>query len=75
MAIQVSSISHSPLIPSPVDPSASTLRDLITRHGGRYQAYYSRSAVTHVIASRLPYGKINRLSDEKIVTANWITER
>nr|CAH8872910.1 unnamed protein product [Trichobilharzia regenti] len=56
------------------DPSASTLRDLITRHGGRYQAYYSRSAVTHVIASRLPYGKINRLSDEKIVTANWITE-
>ncbi|CAH8670636.1 unnamed protein product [Schistosoma curassoni] len=56
------------------DPPALVLRDLIIRHGGRYQAYYSRSAVTHVIASRLPYGKLNKLSDEKLVTANWITE-
>ncbi|CAH8635265.1 unnamed protein product [Heterobilharzia americana] len=56
------------------DPPASALRDLIIRHGGRYQAYYSRSSVTHVIASRLPYGKINKLSDEKLVTAHWITE-
>ncbi|CAH8659117.1 unnamed protein product [Heterobilharzia americana] len=24
------------------DPPASALRDLIIRHGGRYQAYYSR---------------------------------
>ncbi|XP_018655495.1 putative terminal deoxycytidyl transferase rev1 [Schistosoma mansoni] len=56
------------------DPPALVLRDLIMRHGGRYQAYYSRSAVTHVIASRLPYGKINKLSDEKLVTATWITD-
>ncbi|TNN18262.1 DNA repair protein isoform 1 [Schistosoma japonicum] len=56
------------------DPPALALRDLITRHGGRYKAYYSRTEVTHVIASRLTYSKINKLSDEKLVTANWITE-
>ncbi|CAH8595305.1 unnamed protein product [Schistosoma turkestanicum] len=56
------------------DPSSVVLRDLIVRYGGRYQAYYSRSTVTHVIASRLPYGKIKKLSDEKLVTAKWITD-
>ncbi|KAF8569287.1 hypothetical protein P879_09361 [Paragonimus westermani] len=55
-------------------PSASILRELVTSHGGKYRTYYTRSTVTHIIASRLPTGKINRLTDQKLVTADWITE-
>ncbi|KAA3674954.1 uncharacterized protein DEA37_0007480, partial [Paragonimus westermani] len=55
-------------------PSASVLRELVASHGGRYRTYYTRSTVTHIIASRLPTGKINRLTDQKLVTADWITE-
>ncbi|KAF7240698.1 hypothetical protein EG68_10130 [Paragonimus skrjabini miyazakii] len=55
-------------------PSASELRELVVSHGGKYRTYYTRSTVTHIIASRLPTSKINRLTDQKLVTADWITE-
>lgn len=57
------------------DPPASVLRDLICRYGGQYNLYYSSSKVTHIIASQLNYSKICRLTNKKVVTANWITER
>ncbi|KAF6775878.1 hypothetical protein AHF37_06775, partial [Paragonimus kellicotti] len=55
-------------------PSASELRELVVSHGGKYRTYYTHSTVTHVIASRLPTSKINKLTDQKLVTADWITE-
>ncbi|CAL8077386.1 unnamed protein product [Calicophoron daubneyi] len=56
------------------NPPASKLRDLITQHGGLYRAYYSRASVTHVIASRLAASKVSKLTNEKLVSADWITE-
>ncbi|GAA53834.1 DNA repair protein REV1, partial [Clonorchis sinensis] len=56
------------------DPPALELRDLIRAHGGQYRAYYSRSRVTHIIATRLPMGKVNKLTDQKIVSSAWIVE-
>ena len=45
-------------------------------HGGVYQHYYSRSLVTHVIATNLAGSKAASLSAEvKVCTPNWITDR
>ncbi|XP_064643309.1 DNA repair protein REV1-like isoform X2 [Lineus longissimus] len=43
-------------------------------HGGVFRNYYSRTSVTHIIASNLPDSKIKDLKDKKVVKPQWITD-
>lgn len=56
-------------------PSSDELKKLMLQHGGMYHHYYSRSKVTHIIASNLPNSKIDKITDKKIVKPEWITDR
>ena len=56
-------------------PSSDELKRLMMLHGGLYITYYSKTKVSHIIATRLPYAKIKELRDEKIVRPDWILER
>ncbi len=58
-----------------LEPSLHELKDLMALHGGRFVQYYSKQAVTHTVATNLPYGKRQALSDEKVVRPEWITDR
>lgn len=42
-------------------PPADELRRLVYIHGGRYQQYYTKRTVTHIIATNLPNSKIQEL--------------
>ena len=42
-------------------PPADELRRLVYLYGGRYQQYYSKRSVTHIIATNLPDSKIKEL--------------
>ncbi|XP_062505261.1 DNA repair protein REV1-like isoform X2 [Corticium candelabrum] len=44
-------------------------------HGGQYAYFYSKSQVTHMIASNLPDSKIKDIGkNEKVVRPQWITD-
>ncbi|XP_038061911.1 DNA repair protein REV1-like [Patiria miniata] len=55
-------------------PSSDELKRLMMLHGGMFHHYYSKTKVSHIIATRLPYAKIKELRDEKIVKPEWITD-
>ncbi|XP_031567842.1 DNA repair protein REV1-like [Actinia tenebrosa] len=55
-------------------PPADDLRKLFVLHGGRFQQYFSRSSVTHIIATNLPNSKITEIRDKKIVRPQWILD-
>lgn len=55
-------------------PPADELRRLIYQYGGRYQQYYSKRLVTHIIATNLPNSKIQELRDELVVHPSWIID-
>lgn len=60
-------------------PSRLALRDVIGRHGGRLETYFSTKLVTHVVAENLATATRKRFaemkrSDVKIVTPKWITD-
>lgn len=42
-------------------PPADELRRLVYLHGGRYQQYYTKRTVTHIIATNLPNSKIQEI--------------
>ncbi|GAB2291715.1 hypothetical protein Dimus_025966 [Dionaea muscipula] len=42
-------------------PSSQELRKYMLNHGGRFENYFSRRRVTHIICSNLPDGKIKNL--------------
>ena len=42
-------------------PPADEIRRLVYQHGGRYQQYYTKRSVTHIIATNLPNSKIQDL--------------
>ena len=56
-------------------PSSDDLKKLMLQHGGMFHHYYTRSKVTHIIASNLPNSKIDKIHDKKIVKPEWITDR
>ncbi|EDV28326.1 uncharacterized protein TRIADDRAFT_53871 [Trichoplax adhaerens] len=56
------------------NPSAEVLKQLIMIHGGNFQQYYSKSRVTHIIASNLPDVKIKDLKKEIVVKPSWIVD-
>lgn len=58
-----------------IDPPDYEIKDLMQLHGGKYCHYYSREVVTHMITVNLPHSKIKKLTNEKVVTPDWIVER
>ena len=46
-------------------PSHSQLKQLMALHGGRFENYYYRDAVTHFICSNLPDTKLKQLAKER----------
>ncbi|XP_070561511.1 DNA repair protein REV1-like isoform X2 [Ptychodera flava] len=55
-------------------PSSDELKRLMMLHGGQHNYYYSKTKVTHVIATALPHGKIRELKGEKVVKPEWILD-
>lgn len=58
-----------------LEPTSEELKVMVTKNGGVYTHYYSKTKVTHIIASNLPTSKINHLKDEKVCSPEWIVER
>ena len=52
-------------------PPADELRRLVYQHGGRYQQYYSKRSVTHIIATNLPNSKIQELRYTLVIDTNF----
>lgn len=56
-------------------PSSDKLKQLICEHGGQYVHFFSKTNVTHVIATNLPDGKIKNLKwNDRVVHPNWIVD-
>ena len=56
-------------------PNAEKLKELIYAHGGKYEYnIYSRSVVTHTIASNLPNSKILKLGSSLVCKPSWIVD-
>lgn len=57
------------------NPCADELKQMMFEHGGRYEYnFYSRSMVTHTIASNLPNSKIQNLGSSIVCTPDWIVD-
>ncbi|RKP27377.1 hypothetical protein SYNPS1DRAFT_21082 [Syncephalis pseudoplumigaleata] len=57
-----------------IEPSAVKLRELVCLHGGRYEQYYNRSRVTHIVATTLTSAKFRQWRHAKIVRPAWIVD-
>ncbi|KAL4615318.1 hypothetical protein ACB092_07G115200 [Castanea dentata] len=59
-------------------PSSQELRGYMLKHGGRFENYFSRRRVTHIICSNLPDSKIKNLRSFSrglpVVKPTWILE-
>ncbi|KAH9605492.1 hypothetical protein KSS87_011868 [Heliosperma pusillum] len=59
-------------------PSSQELRGFMLRHGGRFENYFSRRRVTHIICSNLPDSKIKNLRSFSgglpVVKPTWILD-
>ncbi|XP_050260601.1 DNA repair protein REV1 isoform X2 [Quercus robur] len=59
-------------------PSSQELRGYMLKHGGRFENYFSRRRVTHIICSNLPDSKIKNLRSFSrglpVVKPAWILE-
>ena len=56
-------------------PKAEELKEMMHAHGGRYAFnFYSRSVVTHTIASNLPNSKILKLGSSVVCKPSWIVD-
>eukprot|EP00249_Psilotum_nudum_P030962 c44278_g1_i1 orf=1-540(-) len=59
-------------------PSHQELRSLMVKHGGRFENYFSKDYVTHIICSTLPDSKFNnpRLFSRglPVVKPDWIVD-
>lgn len=58
-----------------LEPSSDEIKRLVISNGGAFHHYYSRTRVTHIIASNLPSSKISQIRDEKVVKPDWIVDR
>ena len=56
------------------NPPYIELRELVTQNGGRFQQYFSRSVVTHVIAANLSVSRARDLHNDKVVKPEWIVD-
>ncbi|KAL6209867.1 hypothetical protein ACLB2K_020806 [Fragaria x ananassa] len=59
-------------------PSSQELRAYMLNYGGRYENYFSRRRVTHIICSNLPDSKIKNLRSFSgglpVVKPNWVVD-
>ncbi|WOK95098.1 DNA repair protein REV1-like [Canna indica] len=59
-------------------PSSQELRACMMKHGGRYENYFSRRSVTHIICSHLPDGKMRNFRAFSrglpVVKPAWVVE-
>nr|XP_047127953.1 DNA repair protein REV1 isoform X2 [Hydra vulgaris] len=56
-------------------PSSDELKRLVGENGGRYQHYFSKTHVTHVIATNLTSSKIKDLKkNDQVVHPDWIVD-
>ncbi|ORY06463.1 DNA repair protein [Basidiobolus meristosporus CBS 931.73] len=55
-------------------PSTQEIKKLLFRNGGTFEQYFSRSKVTHVIASNLPLAKVQTFKNVKVVKPNWLVD-
>ncbi|KAL9244951.1 hypothetical protein vseg_018664 [Gypsophila vaccaria] len=59
-------------------PSSQELRQYMLKHGGRFENYFSRRRVTHIICSNLPASKIKNLRSFSrglpVVKPTWISD-
>ncbi|KAK9163787.1 hypothetical protein Syun_004689 [Stephania yunnanensis] len=59
-------------------PSNQELRGLMLKHGGRFENYFSRHRVTHIICSNLPDSKIKNLRSFSgglpVVKPKWVLD-
>ena len=49
------------------------LRQIMATHGGRFEVYYYKDRVTHIICSNLPNAKIKALEKERYVATTFAT--
>jgi len=57
------------------NPSYDELKLLVRENGGEFQHFFSKTHVTHVIASNICESKIKNLKrNDKVVHPNWIVE-
>ncbi|XP_065648104.1 uncharacterized protein LOC100208934 isoform X4 [Hydra vulgaris] len=57
------------------DPSSDELKRLVGENGGQYQHYFSKTHVTHVIATNLTSSKIKDLKkNDQVVHPDWIVD-
>ncbi|XP_027914406.1 DNA repair protein REV1 isoform X2 [Vigna unguiculata] len=56
-------------------PSSQELRSYMLKYGGRFENYFSRHRVTHIICSNLPDSKVKNLSAGlPVVKPTWILD-
>lgn len=56
-------------------PNAESLKEMMYVHGGKYvYNFYSKSVVTHTIASNLPNSKILKLGSSIVCKPSWIED-
>jgi DNA repair protein REV1 len=56
-------------------PTGEELKEMVYSHGGKYvYNFYSRSVVTHTIASNLPNSKILKLGSSIVCKPSWIVD-
>lgn len=61
------------------EPSWEDIKDIMAVQGGRFENYYSRERVTHIVCTHLPESKIIQILNERkpapvVVKPEWITE-
>jgi len=60
------------------NPTHSELKEIMATHGGRFENYYSRSTVTHIICTNLPDAKVKQFERERsptpVVRPDWIVK-
>ncbi|XP_057290303.1 DNA repair protein REV1-like [Hydractinia symbiolongicarpus] len=56
-------------------PSSDELKRIMAEHGGSYIHFFSKTNVTHVIATNMPNSKIKNLKKkDKVVHPDWIVD-
>ena len=56
------------------DPPSAVLKEIVLRNGGSVQMFFSKTHVTHIVASNLPDFKVKLWKNDMIVTPLWIVD-
>ena len=56
------------------EPPSPVLKEIVLRNGGSVQMFFSKTHVTHIVASNLPDFKVKLWKNDIIVTPQWIVD-